>query len=140
MKPLVLLLASAWLPAADLAAVKAEPNLERRSDRALANAESALDDARKAYLDNDDKRFEAALAEVDQSMALCKESLEKSGKNARRSPKYFKKAEIGFRHLIRRLDNFRQELSVDDRAPAERLLVQANKLQEDILHMIMGKK
>ena len=135
---LVLIFASRLM--AGLDAVKAEHNLERRSELALANAESALDKARETYKNGDEQPFKSALEELSESIDLCKQSLDESGKNARKSPKYFKKAEIGIRHLIRRLDNFRIEMSIDDRGPVEKLQERAHGLQEAILHEIMGKK
>lgn len=125
---------------ADIASVKAEINPERRSERALINAEAALDEAKKALEQGEEKKLAEAIAEVGESIALSKESLEQSGKNPRKNPKYFKKAEIGIRKLIRRLDNFRLDITVDERKPVEDLIEKANALQEDILQAIMTKK
>ena len=124
----------------DLDAVRAEPNLEKRSDLALKNADTALDAARKAYADGDKTALDAAFTEAIASLDLCQDSLDESGRNARKKPKYFKKAEIGARKYIRRLDSFRLEMSVDDRPAIEPVVQRAHKLQEDILHAIMGKK
>jgi len=131
---------SALLTGFDLDAVRQQANPEKRSEMALANADTALDRARDAYEKGDGRAFQSSLVEVDESIVLCKESLDESGKNARRRPKYFKKAEIGIRRLIRRLDNFRVEVSVDDRHMVEPVHTRAQKLQEEILHAIMGKK
>lgn len=144
-RPLSLTAVCLWLlpgiaVAFDLDAIRKEPNLERRSERALANADQAIDKARDAYQKGDDPLFKTALEEVVASIQLSKQSLDESGKNARRSPKYFKKAEIGIRRLSRRLDNFAIEVSVDDRPMVEPVAAQAHKLQEEILHAIMGKK
>lgn len=128
------------LNAFDLDAVRKEPNLEKRSELALGNAESALDKAREAYQKGDDAAFKTALTEVSDSIALCKQSLDESGKNARKSPKYFKKAEIGIRKLSRRLDNLQVEVSVDDRPLVEPVTARAHQFQEEILLAIMGKK
>lgn len=125
---------------ADLESVKAEPDLEKRSEKALLNAEAALDRARTAYQNANDPQLKSALDEIGQSLDLCKGSLDESGKNARKRPKYFKKAEIGIRRLVRRLDNFKIEMSPDDRPPVEALVSRAQKLQEEILQAIMGKK
>ncbi|MEZ5400058.1 MAG: hypothetical protein R2729_10360 [Bryobacteraceae bacterium] len=124
----------------DLDAVKAEPNLEKRSELALKNADLALDLARKAYSEGDRNSLDEALNEAIASLDLCQESLEESGRNARKKPKYFKKAEIGARKYLRRLDSFRNEMSVADRPTIEPVVERAHKLQEDILHAIMGKK
>jgi hypothetical protein len=140
-RPLLLLTAAASLLSAfDLDAIRKEPNLEKRSELALGNAEAALDRARDAYQKGEDAGFKAALAEVSDSIELCKQSLDESGKNARKSPKYFKKAEIGIRKLSRRLDNLQVEVSVDDRPTVEPVVGRAHKLQEEILLAIMGKK
>jgi hypothetical protein len=140
-RPLLLLAAAAsMLSAFDLNSIRKEPNLEKRSELALGNAETALDRARDAYQKGSDADFNAALAEVSDSIELCKQSLDESGKNARKSPKYFKKAEIGIRKLSRRLDNLQVEVSVDDRPAVEPVVGRAHKLQEEILLAIMGKK
>ena len=131
---------AALLSALDLDSIRKEPNFERRSELALANADSALDRARDAYQKGDDSLFKSSLSEVSESIALTKQSLDESGKNARRKPKYFKKAEIGIRRLSRRLDNLRVEVSVDDRPAVEPVVARAHQLQEEILHAIMGKK
>jgi len=140
-RPLLLLAAAAsMLSAFDLNSIRKEPNLEKRSELALGNAETALDRARDAYQKGSDADFKEALAEVSDSIELCKQSLDESGKNARKSPKYFKKAEIGIRKLSRRLDNLQVEVSVDDRPAVEPVVGRAHKLQEEILLAIMGKK
>lgn len=131
---------AAILGAFDLDAVRKEPNLEKRSELALANADSALDRVRDAYQKGDDRAFKAALAEVSGSIVLCKQSLDESGKNARKKPKYFKKAEIGIRRLSRRLDNLQIEVSVDDRPLVEPVTLRAHQLQGEILNAVMGKK
>lgn len=138
--PMLALAAALAAHAFDLAAIRKEPNLEKRSERALANADAAIDRARTAYEKADDGQFKAALNEVSESILLCKQSLDESGKNARKRPKYFKKAEIGIRRLSRRLDSLRIEVSVDDRPLVEPVAAQAHRLQEEILLAIMGKK
>src|SRR6266516_3692564 len=88
----------------DLAAVKSEVNLEKRSDRALDNANLALDAARDAYTKGDFDESQAQLDEVGESVDLAYESLSKTGKDPRRDPKWFKRAEMRTRELLRRLE------------------------------------
>lgn len=125
---------------ADLAGVRAEPNPERRSERALANADTALDEARKSLEQGEQEKLISAIGEIRDSLLLSKESLEQSGKNPRKNPKYFKRAEIGIRKLIRRLENFRFDVTVDDRKPVDDLIEKAHAVQEEILQGIMTKK
>ncbi len=98
-----LLLAASLAVAADLETIRKEPNLEKRSELALANADTAIDQARTAYQNGEDAVFKKALGEVSASIDLGKESLDATGKNARKKPKHFKKAEITIRRLTRRL-------------------------------------
>ena len=53
--------------------------------------------------------------ELEESVELAHTSLNQTGKNPRKSPKYFKQAEIATRDLLRRLDSFQGEMSFDDR-------------------------
>lgn len=128
------------LSAADLEAVKAEPKLERRSDKALANAHRALDEARKAYEAGDIKKTEAALDEAGASVELSYQSLSETGKHPRSSPKYFKRAELGVRELLRRLKSIESEFAVDDRPMIHNLQQRLQRVREDLLNGIMSKK
>ena len=99
----------------DLATVKAEPNLEKRSEKALIYAGELLT-AMRAELDrNDVEKIKVQLLEFREAVDLCVDSLEATGKNARKSPKYFKRAELRLREQLRRLDTFKRDLPFDDR-------------------------
>ncbi|MBK5294567.1 MAG: hypothetical protein JJE04_23165 [Acidobacteriia bacterium] len=126
--------------AADLSAVLAEPNLEKRSEKAIGHAHKALDAARAAYREGDTDQMNGGFDELLRSIELAKKSLDESGKNARKSPKYFKKAEINLRKLNTRMDNFRVEMSVEDRAPIEKIIERSIHIRDEILEAIMGKK
>jgi hypothetical protein len=140
MTPVALVLLASCAMAANLESVRSEPNLERRSELAIVNADQALDEARKALESGEEPKLKAALSEVGESIALSKESLEQSGRNARRNPKYFKRAEIGIRRLIRRLETFKLEVNFDEREPVEKLIARAHDLQEGIMKMVFTKK
>lgn len=128
----------AW---ADLDAVKAEPNLEKRAHKALDNARAALKTAQDAYhVKSDLAATGAALEEIEQSVRLCYDSLEQTGKNPSRSPKHFKRAEIGTRDLLRRLADFREQMSVMDREEIDRVRAAVQKVHDNLLAGIMGGK
>jgi len=136
---LISLLAAA--PAlADLTAALAERNLEKRSRKALENAEKVLNAARQAYQNGDLRKTEAALDEVGESVVLADESLKQTGKNPARSPKHFKHAEIKTRALLRRLDDFRDHMGVDDRETLDRVRAVIDKINQELLLGIMGGK
>lgn len=118
----LLLSAALTLAAAErggLEAVKAEPNLEKRSRKALDYAEHALKAAREANRHGEPEKIAPALEEVREAVQLAFESLQQTGKNPRKSPKHFKHAEIETRKMLRALADFRIELSVDQRGRVE---------------------
>ncbi len=119
--------------------MKAEPNLEKRSDLALLNADRAIDDARTDYQAGNVKKSEADLNQVRDLVDLSLESLEGTGKQPRNS-KYFKRAEIRIRELLRRLASFRDEMSVDDRKPLDDAAARLQEVHDRLLLEIMSKK
>jgi hypothetical protein len=125
---------------ADLRSIEAEPNLEKRSDRALAHADDTIDAARKAFKDSDVKAFNGALLEVRESVELSQKSLDKTGKAARRNPKYFKRAELKMRSLIRRLDNLEKEVGLEDRPAVQDVLKRVHEIHDQTLLNIMTQK
>ena len=136
----LMLFALASLNAADLAAVRAEPDPEKRSEKALQAADTAFQSARKAAKDGETATEAAGLAGVREAVELAMKSLDESGKDARRSPKYFKKAEIALRKLTRDLDDFRFAKGADERKPADELLLVVHEAHDKVLLGIMTKK
>jgi hypothetical protein len=129
------------LPAwAGLDAVKAEPNLEKRAGMALANAGAALTSAHDSYAAGDLQRTTAALDEVRQSVQLAYSSLLETHKNPRKRPTHFKRAEIGTRELLRRLDDFRAQMSYEDRGVLDEVRAAVQKVREDLLTGLLGEK
>jgi predicted lipoprotein len=127
--------------AEDLAAAKAEPNLEKRSRLALNNADAAFKAAQDAYLKNGDAQLtSASLDEVAQSVGLAYESLRATGKNPSKSPKYFKLAEIRTRELLRQLGDFRERMSALDRDVVDGVRASIQKVHDELLAGIMSPK
>jgi hypothetical protein len=133
-------LLAAQLYAADLGTIKQEPNLERRSDLALQYASSALDTAREAYTAGNIDKTEMAIEEVGSSVDLAYDSLGQTRKDPRRSPKFFKRAEMSTRQLLRRLDGMMESMSVADRALIEKVRGRVADVHENLLKGIMSKK
>lgn len=125
--------------AADLVSVKAEPNLEKRSDLALENANHDIDEARTAYQAGDVNKTDAELKELRDSVDLSFESLDNSGKQPRRS-KYYKQAELKLRFMLRRLSGFRDEMNVEDRKPLDDAVNRLQEVHDRLLMEIMSKK
>ena len=124
----------------DLAAVRQEPNLERRSELALENAGTALADAREAYAAGDLEKTKVDASEVEESVTLAYDSLTGTGKDPRRDPKFFKRAEMTTRQLLRRIDGVIESMSVEDRAILLVVRDRVSDIHDDLLNDIMRKK
>ena len=125
---------------AELARIEGEPHAERRAREALDYAHEALREARDAYAKGDTAATSARLDDVEQSIELADISLKATGKNPSRSPKNFKYAELKLRELLRKLDGFREEMSVPDRPVVERVMAEVQKIHDALLDGIMGKR
>jgi hypothetical protein len=129
------------LPArADLKAALAEPDLEKRSGLALDNAAEALKAAREAYDNGNNSLFTGLAAELEQSVDLAQTSLQRTGKDPRSHPKWFKKAEISTRDLLRRLEAFQQAMNYADRPQLDALKAHIAKVHDDLLEGLMEGK
>jgi exonuclease VII small subunit len=135
---LIFVLASLAL-ASDLAGVKSEPNLEKRSDRALDNANVALDAARDSYSRGEYDQSQTQLDEVGASVDLAYQSLQQTGKDPRRSGK-FKQAEMRLRELLRRQEGLRQMVSFSDRDAVEKLRDHVSAIHDNLLDGIMSRR
>jgi hypothetical protein len=123
----------------DLEAIRQDPNAEHRSQRALENANTALDQMRDAYLNADLDHTRSALEEADASVALAWESLDKSGKDAHRN-RFFKQAELMTRQLLRRIDGLKNAMSFEDRPLIEKLRDRVSMVHDDLIKSILGKR
>lgn len=126
--------------ASTLEAVKAEPNLEKRSEKALDYADDMVSKLRGSYKRGDWKGVEADLSELRLAVDLARTSLDQSGKNPRKSPKYFKKAELKTRELARRLQSFGQEVSFEERPAVESLREYVMKVHDKFLEDVMTRR
>lgn len=128
-----------FLAFADLAAIKAEPDLNHRSELALMNADEKIDAARQAYQAGDEAAVQAAIQEVSDSVALCYAALEQTHEAPRKN-KYYKRAELKVSALMRRLSGFRDEVSYDYRAGVEAALKRLSDIHDELLSDIMSRK
>jgi len=130
----------ALLLAADLASVKAEPNLERRADSAIRFAQESVGGAREAVAAGDAAKLKERLSDVEAAVLLCQEALDGTGKNARRSPKHFKQAELKLREVMRRLKALSESAGVEDRDVIDATNRKVAEVHEHLLAEIMTKK
>ncbi|MBX5493943.1 MAG: hypothetical protein IRZ15_01280 [Bryobacteraceae bacterium] len=138
---LFIMLTAAALPVcADLSAVLGEPKLVDRSKKALEHGEQCLEAARSAWREGDIKRMEGLLEEVKQSVDLALQSLKETGKHPSKLLKHYKRAELKTRELEKRLQNFAQETSLDERALIESVSRHVGEVHEDFLLAVMSRK
>ena len=133
------LAAAAWagMARADLEQAKTEPNLEKRSKLALDNAQEALQEAREAYAKGDHAEVQARAAEIEESVELAQTSLDDTGKNPRKSPRWFKHAEISTRDLLRHLEAFQEDMNFADRPVLDAVKAKVQQIHDDLLEEIM---
>ncbi len=131
--------ASALL-AFDLEGIRSEPNPERRSDRAMINAQVTLDGARDAYRKGDVPKAAIALEEVRESVDLGYEALVDGGKDPHKHPKFFKAAELKTRDMLRRLNDMYREVAQEDRVIVEKVRDSVSEVHDNLLNGIMTRK
>jgi hypothetical protein len=135
-----LLLVAAGAMPADLKQAMAEPNLEKRSKLALENAAAAYQAAHAAYDAGENDKVMAAAAEITESVDLAYASLTKTGKDPRKSPKWFKQAEIETRNLLRRIETFQQQMNFSDREMLDKTKAKVQQVHDDLLVGLMEGK
>ena len=126
--------------AMDLAGIKSEPKLEKRSELALQYADTALDSARDWYKKGDMGACRAALGEVEAGVQLSYDSLMATGQDPRRHSKPFKHAEKSTREILRRLDSLSDLMSAFDRGAVEPVQRKVSDIHDKLIVGIMGKK
>jgi hypothetical protein len=126
--------------ALDLAGIRTEPKLEKRSELALRYADSAIDAARDLYKKGDVDGSRAALGEVEAGVQLSYDSLMATGKDARRNSRPFKEAEKATRQILRRLDSLSDFMSAIDRSAVEPAQDTVSDIHDKLITGIMGKK
>ncbi|HEY1758809.1 MAG TPA: hypothetical protein VGG72_25780 [Bryobacteraceae bacterium] len=136
MTHLILVLALAF----DLTTIQTEPNLEKRSERALDNANLALDAARDDYNSGNFDKSQNELQEVCDSVDLAYQSLSDTGKDPRKDPRFFKRAELRTRELLRRLEGVGQGMSQIDRGTLDKVRARISEVHDNLLNGIMTKK
>ena len=136
---LVFLVLNDTLAFADLAAVKDETDLNRRSELALMNADEKIDAARQAYQAGNEAAEAADIQEVADSVALSYASLEQTHSAPRKS-RYYKRAELKVSALMRRLSGFRDEVNFDFRPHVDAALKKLSDIHDELLSDIMSKR
>jgi hypothetical protein len=139
---IIILTAAAALCFADIPpSVMAERDLEKRSELALQMADESITAASKAYASASEmSAFVKYLGTVEELAELSLKSLQDTGKRASKKPKYFKRAELKLRSLMRRMSTLADEVASDDRPRVEAAKKVLSDAHEQLLHEIMSKR
>ena len=124
----------------DLAAVKAEPLLEKRAQKAIDFAGVRLTEARAANDKGEFKVLGSAVDEVTAGAELCLETLEAMGKHPSKNVKNYKLSEKRMRELLRRVETLRADVSLEDRPLVEKAEKRINSIHEKLLEGALSKK
>ncbi len=131
----------AQAPEADpLGPIRAEEDLEKRSKLALEYARNSIGKVAAAYEDADRETARAILASILEAAQLSEESLDDTGKVARKKPKHFKRAEIGTRKLLGDLKDLDRTLTFDEREDLKPIIERLEEINNRLLQRIMRKR
>ncbi|MGI8988966.1 MAG: hypothetical protein ACR2I2_05180 [Bryobacteraceae bacterium] len=125
---------------ADVGAVKAEPNLEKRARLALTDAADVLTTAQSDYDKGDRPGAQAAFMEMRELVEVAQSALAETHKSPVRSPKHFKNAEVKSRELLKRIEGFEQSMDFQDRDLIEPAKTKIQEIHDAWLLGIMGPK
>lgn len=126
--------------AGDLTAARNEKNPEKSYWLALENANSVLGDARKSLSEGQMEALGKNLDETVESVQFARDKLYSTGKSPSRNSRHFKRAELKMRDLLRKFDGLLQEAGFEDRQPIESAKKKVQRLHDDLLFDIMGRR
>lgn len=114
-------------------------SLEKQSETQLSEAEQAMTAARGAYTAGKWDEAQQQLSRVKTGVESALKSLEDSGAAPRRS-KYYKRAELRVRGLVRRVHGFREEVPLQDRDVIAAVENRLQEIHDKLLLDIMSKR
>ena len=135
-----LLCVAALSPAPAPAQARSEPNLEKRAKLALDEAAAALAAARLDYEHGDIEKVPAGARAIADSVDLAYLSLTQTGKDPRKSPRWFKYAEIQTRDLLRKIDTLQRDMSFADRPLLDKTKAGVQQVHDKLLLGLMEGK
>jgi hypothetical protein len=129
------------LAAADLEAVRKEPDPLKRSEMALDAAAEALKNARALPTEGGSVAdLQKDMDTMVQGVELSLQSLRDTGKHPGKLGKYYKKGELRTRDMLRQLENLVQAIAFDSRPPAEKARDRLVVLHDEFLFGVMSGK
>ncbi len=139
---MALILFGSWAAAetpSSLAAVKREVTPERRARLATDYARASVKGVALLYREGKREAGTALLREIREAVELTQQSLDSTGKPARKNPKHYKRAEIQTRRLLGELDDLDRKLSYDERDVLRAVRARVEQVNQELLMSIMTK-
>jgi len=137
---IVLLAPAQTLPSDPLAAISAEREPEKRYWKALEFATATVNTARQQYEAGSLEDFRSSLILVEKSVQLSDKTLRSTGKDPARNPKHFKRAEQRIREILKKLAGLEDTVAVEDRSAVRPIRDSLQKLQEEMVMDIVGRR
>lgn len=123
-----------------LGSIQAIQDAERRSKAALEFAKRCLDNAVKAYRQDDLAAGKRELAAIGDAVELAVQALESTGKHPRRHPRHFKNAEIRTRRLLQQLHEARRKAHLEDLPDFDEPIQRVEQANRQLLLGIMSPR
>jgi len=120
--------------------IEAIQDAERKSKTALEFAKRCLDNATKAYRQDDLDAGKRELAAIGDAVELAVQALESTGKHPRRHPRHFKNAEIRTRRLLQQLHEARRKAHLEDLADFDEPIRRVEQVNRQLLLGIMSPR
>ena len=124
----------------DLEAVRSEPQLEKRAQKAIDYAGAEVSEAREAYQKGEVKGFESAIEHVVAGADLTIKTLEDMGKHPSKNVKNYKLSEKRLREVVRRLDTLKMDVGADERPLVEKAVHHLEEIHEKLLEGALSRK
>jgi hypothetical protein len=119
------------------ARIAAERDLVPKARLEIRLADMLLEQSRKQYADGDDDKGEAALNEMMAATEQAYQHLFATHRDPRSKPAGFKDTEIRLREFVRRLEDLRISLALDERPPLDKAIARLRDMHDDLLSGIM---
>lgn len=132
--PLVLLNSFACTGQIPTAELRAERDPVKRSDRALALADQAFDNARAMYTSGAIQKGDAQLEDMMNALNECVSSLGEAHKS-----RFYKKPELRVANLQRRLQGLLDDIGAEERGWAEYTQRKLAETHDKLLNGVMGR-
>lgn len=127
-------------PPLDLETVQALPDPEKRANEATKFAQETVKKVVKTFHDGEVEQGKQMLIDIRTAVELAYESLESTGKEARRKPKHFKRLEIATRRLAGDLRDVAKSLNFDEQPIIDPVIKTVEEINAKLLTAIMTKK